>query len=137
MQPTDHISSAFGNVSKLKLRRVTRLRVLLWVEQNLGGAIPSCGHILSHDVLRNARKSKVTDFELAALIHENISRFEVTMNNINTMKKVYAKLGGAVVVKALQFSEEELDAQAFLSMMAIGQSDHVPLYMQTVLVRVS
>ena len=61
----------------------------------------------------------------------------VSKSSLNTMKKVYAPLGGAVVVKALQFSEEELDAQAFLSMMAIGQSVHVPLYMQTVLVSTS
>ena len=60
----------------------------------------------------------------------------VSKSSLNTMRKVYAQLGGAVTVKALKFSEEELDAQAFLSMMAIGQSDHVPLYMQTVLVSV-
>ncbi|KZT65188.1 hypothetical protein DAEQUDRAFT_677220 [Daedalea quercina L-15889] len=54
-------------------------------------------------------------------------------SSLNTMKQVYARLGGAVTVKALKFSEEELDAQAFLSTMAIGTSDHVPLYMQTVL----
>ena len=58
----------------------------------------------------------------------------VSKSSLNTMKNVYAPLGGQVTVKALRFSEEELDAQAFLSMMAIGQSDHVPLYMQTVLV---
>ncbi|KAH9934142.1 uncharacterized protein B0H18DRAFT_1207689 [Fomitopsis serialis] len=57
----------------------------------------------------------------------------VSKSSLNTMKKVYARLGPSVVVRALKFSEEELDAQAFLSMMAIGASDHVPLYMQTVL----
>ncbi|TFY69493.1 hypothetical protein EVJ58_g371 [Rhodofomes roseus] len=49
------------------------------------------------------------------------------------MKAVYAPLGGSVTVEPLLFRREELDAQAFLSMMAIGQSDHMPLYMQTVL----
>ncbi|KAH9829259.1 uncharacterized protein C8Q71DRAFT_791331 [Rhodofomes roseus] len=57
----------------------------------------------------------------------------VSKSSLNTMKKVYARLGPSVTVRALKFSEEELDAQAFLSMMAIGASDHVPLYMQTIL----
>ncbi|KZT12867.1 uncharacterized protein LAESUDRAFT_766894 [Laetiporus sulphureus 93-53] len=54
-------------------------------------------------------------------------------SSLNTMKTVYAPLGSRVTVQPLLFSESELDAQAFLSMMAIGASDHVPLYMQTVL----
>ncbi|KAH9911387.1 uncharacterized protein B0H18DRAFT_1169579, partial [Fomitopsis serialis] len=57
----------------------------------------------------------------------------VSKSSLNTMKQVYARLGQSVTVKALKFSEEELDAQAFLSMMAIGASDSVPLYMQTIL----
>jgi len=60
-------------------------------------------------------------------------RVFVSNSSLNTMKAVYAPLGSNVTVEPLLFSESELDAQAFLSMMAIGSSDHVPLYMQTVL----
>ncbi|KAH9951835.1 hypothetical protein B0H21DRAFT_193979 [Amylocystis lapponica] len=47
------------------------------------------------------------------------------------MRAVYAPLGPKVTVEPLRFNESELDAQAFLSMMAIG--DSVPLYMQIIL----
>lgn len=63
-------------------------------------------------------------------------RVFVSNSSLNTMRAVYAPLGSNVTVEPLLFSESELDAQAFLSMMAIGSSDHVPLYMQTVLVRI-
>lgn len=64
-------------------------------------------------------------------------RVFVSKSSLKTMQEVYAPLGDAVTVEPLLFSQEELDAQAFLSMMAVGQSDNVPLYMQTVLVRAS
>jgi hypothetical protein len=51
------------------------------------------------------------------------------------MKNVYGRLGSHIEVKPLLFSESELDAAAFLSLMAVSSSDHAPLYMQTVLVR--
>lgn len=60
-------------------------------------------------------------------------RVFVSSSSLETMKAVYAPLGANITVEPLLFSEAELDAQAFLSMMAIGASDHVPLYMQTVL----
>ncbi|EPT02792.1 hypothetical protein FOMPIDRAFT_128851 [Fomitopsis schrenkii] len=60
-------------------------------------------------------------------------RVFVSKSSLKTMQEVYAPLGDAVTVEPLLFSQEELDAQAFLSMMAVGQSDNVPLYMQTVL----
>ncbi|QRV91360.1 AAA-like domain protein [Ceratobasidium sp. AG-Ba] len=58
----------------------------------------------------------------------------VSPASLNTMKTVYAPLGAGVVVEPLYFAEEELDAQAFLSIMAVsGGSDSAPLYMQIVL----
>jgi len=53
------------------------------------------------------------------------------------MKRVYEHLGGNLEVKPLLFSESELDAAAFLSLMAVNSSENAPLYMQTVLVRKS
>jgi hypothetical protein len=50
------------------------------------------------------------------------------------MRRVYAPLGDNVTVEPLYFSESELDAQAFLSMMAVGSSESAPLYVQIVLV---
>lgn len=59
----------------------------------------------------------------------------VSPASLNTMRRVYAPLGSGVTVEPLYFSEEELDAQAFLSIMAVnGGSDSAPLYMQIVLV---
>ncbi|KAI0736127.1 hypothetical protein C8Q72DRAFT_872639 [Fomitopsis betulina] len=60
-------------------------------------------------------------------------RVFVSKSSMKTMQEVYAPLGDVVTVEPLLFSQEELDAQAFLSMMAVGHSDSVPLYMQTVL----
>ncbi|KAF8742100.1 putative DNA-binding domain, partial [Rhizoctonia solani] len=61
-------------------------------------------------------------------------RVYVSPASLNTMKRVYAPLGSGVVVEPLYFSEEELDAQAFLSIMAVsGGSDGAPLYMQVIL----
>ncbi|KAB5592355.1 hypothetical protein CTheo_4179 [Ceratobasidium theobromae] len=61
-------------------------------------------------------------------------RVYVSPASLNTMRRVYAPLGSGVTVEPLYFSEEELDAQAFLSIMAVnGGSDSAPLYMQIVL----
>ncbi|KAG8743267.1 hypothetical protein FRC12_015090 [Ceratobasidium sp. 428] len=60
-------------------------------------------------------------------------RVYVSPASLNTMKAVYAPLGSGVTVEPLYLSEEELDAQAFLSIMAINSSDNAPLYMQIVL----
>ncbi|KAH7888248.1 hypothetical protein F5I97DRAFT_1926676 [Phlebopus sp. FC_14] len=51
----------------------------------------------------------------------------------HTMHAVYEPLGKRVKVMPLVFSESELDAQAFLSMMAVGSSESAPLYIQIVL----
>ena len=58
----------------------------------------------------------------------------VSPSSLQTMKAVYAKVGPHVQVEPLYFSEDELDAQAFLSMMAVGTSDSAPLYVQIILV---
>jgi hypothetical protein len=52
------------------------------------------------------------------------------------MKAVYAPLGHRVIVEPLYFSEDELDAEAFLSMMAVGSSESAPLYVQLILVSI-
>lgn len=57
----------------------------------------------------------------------------VSKSSLKTMRTVYEPLGGHVVVEPLTFSESELDAQAFLSMMAVGSSDSAPLYVQVIL----
>lgn len=52
------------------------------------------------------------------------------------MKNIYAPLTqrGNVTVEPLLFDESELDAQAFLALMAVGSSDNAPLYVQIILV---
>ncbi|TBU49055.1 hypothetical protein BD309DRAFT_883325 [Dichomitus squalens] len=57
----------------------------------------------------------------------------VSRSSIHTMRRVYSVLGDNVSLEPLQFSESELDAQAILSMMAIGTSESAPLYMHRVL----
>lgn len=64
-----------------------------------------------------------------------VVRVFVSRSSLNTMRAIYAPLGQKVTVEPLYFSEAELDAQAFLSMMAVGSSESAPLYVQTVLVR--
>jgi hypothetical protein len=61
-------------------------------------------------------------------------RVYVAPSSLKRMKKVYGHLNKCEV-KPLYFSESELDAPAFLSLMAVNTSDHTPLYMHTVLVR--
>ncbi|KAI0771995.1 hypothetical protein BD413DRAFT_50205 [Trametes elegans] len=57
----------------------------------------------------------------------------VSPSSLRTMRKVYKPLGSAVTVNALSFSGKELDAEAVMSMMAVGSSESAPLYMQRVL----
>lgn len=57
----------------------------------------------------------------------------VAPSSLKRMQQVYSRLGGNIEVKPLFFSPGELDAAAFLSLMAVNSSDHAPLYMQTVL----
>ncbi|KAG1874594.1 hypothetical protein DFJ58DRAFT_757835 [Suillus subalutaceus] len=57
----------------------------------------------------------------------------VSRSSLNTMRAVYAPLGDGITVEPLFFSQDELDAQAFLSMMAVGSSESAPLYIQGIL----
>ncbi|KAJ3967831.1 hypothetical protein EV361DRAFT_462620 [Lentinula raphanica] len=59
----------------------------------------------------------------------------VSKSSLNTMKAVYEPLTkrGNITVEPLLFDESELDAQAFLSLMAVGSSDNAPLYIQIIL----
>ncbi|KAI1789044.1 hypothetical protein LXA43DRAFT_893681 [Ganoderma leucocontextum] len=56
----------------------------------------------------------------------------VSKSCLTTMKKVYAPLQ-AVEVSPLHFPETELDAEAILSMMALGSSESAPLYMHSIM----
>lgn len=58
----------------------------------------------------------------------------VSRSSLNTMKRVYRPLGDKIEVKPLLFSQSELDAEAFLSMMSVGSSESAPLYVQIILV---
>ncbi|THG92590.1 hypothetical protein EW026_g8358, partial [Hermanssonia centrifuga] len=58
----------------------------------------------------------------------------VSPSSLNAMRSVYyTKVGTHITVEPLLFNESELDAKAFLSLMAIGSSEGAPLYMQTIL----
>ena len=61
-------------------------------------------------------------------------RVYVSRSVLNRMRRIYSPLGENVTVEPLLFTEAELDAQAFLSMMAVESSDSAPLYMQVLLV---
>ena len=60
-------------------------------------------------------------------------RVYVSPSSVSTMTKVYATLKG-VEVSPLRFPDAELDAQAILSMMALGAPECAPLYMHSVMV---
>ncbi|KAF9008922.1 hypothetical protein BDQ17DRAFT_1301128 [Cyathus striatus] len=57
----------------------------------------------------------------------------VSPSSLKTMQTVYSKLGSDIEVKPLYFQRSELDAAAFLSMMAISSTESAPLYMQIIL----
>lgn len=60
----------------------------------------------------------------------------VSHASLRTMQTVYEPLGSHITVEPLYFKKSELDAAAFLSMMAVGTSDSAPLYMQVILVSI-
>ncbi|KAF5321273.1 hypothetical protein D9619_000751 [Psilocybe cf. subviscida] len=60
-------------------------------------------------------------------------RVYVSHASLRTMRRVYKRFGGRVVVEPLSFHSTELDASSFLSMMGIGSSDFTPLYMHILL----
>ncbi|KDQ64690.1 hypothetical protein JAAARDRAFT_187994 [Jaapia argillacea MUCL 33604] len=57
----------------------------------------------------------------------------VSRSSLKTMRDVYSSFGERVVVEPLLLGEGELDAQSFLSMMAVSSSEAAPLYVQTIL----
>lgn len=63
-------------------------------------------------------------------------RVYVSRSSLRTMRAVYSVLGPDVVVEPLLFSEEELDAEAFLTMMSVDSAESAPLYVQIILVSV-
>ncbi|KAF8331261.1 hypothetical protein F5887DRAFT_998620 [Amanita rubescens] len=60
-------------------------------------------------------------------------RVYVPKSSLGTRKRVYAPLGANVTIAPLLFDESELDAEAFLTMMAIDSLESAPLYMQIVM----
>lgn len=71
---------------------------------------------------------------ISSLVSGPAVRVYVSHSSLTTMRAVYAPLGNKVTVEPLYFQKSELDAAAFLSMMAVGSSDSAPLYMQVILV---
>ena len=63
-------------------------------------------------------------------------RVYVSPTFLPKMETVYEKLGLNVEVSPLLFTQSELDAKSFLSLMAVGttSTDRTPLYMRIVLV---
>lgn len=61
----------------------------------------------------------------------------VSPTSLSKMQSVYKRLGLNVEVSPLLFTQSELDAKSFLSLMAVGttSTDRTPLYMKIVLVR--
>ena len=63
-------------------------------------------------------------------------RVYVSPTSLSKMKTVYKDLGLNVEVSPLLFTQSELDAKSFLSLMAVGptSTDRTPLYMKIILV---
>ena len=63
-------------------------------------------------------------------------RVYVSPTSLTKMKAVYKQLGLNAEVSSLLFTQSELDATSFLSLMAVGttSTDRTPLYMKVVLV---
>ncbi|TFY69603.1 hypothetical protein EVG20_g3065 [Dentipellis fragilis] len=57
----------------------------------------------------------------------------VSPSSLKRMTKLYESLGKSVRVRPLYFEDSELDAAAFLSLMAVSSSDSAPLYMHVLL----
>lgn len=58
----------------------------------------------------------------------------VPKSSFFTRTRAYAPLGANITVSPLLFDETELDAEAFLAMMAIDSLESAPLYMHIVMV---
>ncbi|KZP03786.1 hypothetical protein FIBSPDRAFT_879146 [Athelia psychrophila] len=97
---------------------------------------PLCGLVLHlGEGGPNSRPSEVA--WLAAPIRKGLRppaiKVYVSPSSLRTMRGVYAALHCNITVESLQLDEAELDAHAFLSMMAVSDSAVTPLYVQTVL----
>ncbi|KIL57968.1 hypothetical protein M378DRAFT_15879 [Amanita muscaria Koide BX008] len=57
----------------------------------------------------------------------------VPKSSLKSRKQAYARVGPEIKVMPLLFDESELDAEAFLKMMAVGSLESAPLYMQIVM----
>ncbi|KZP24566.1 hypothetical protein FIBSPDRAFT_929771 [Athelia psychrophila] len=97
---------------------------------------PLCGLVLHlGEGGPNSRPSEAA--WLAASIYEGFQppaiKVYVSPSSLRTMRGVYAALDGNITVEPLLLDEEELDAHAFLGMMAVSDSVVPPLYVQTML----
>ncbi|KAF9263534.1 hypothetical protein L218DRAFT_927205 [Marasmius fiardii PR-910] len=99
---------------------------------------PLCGLVL-HFGEGGSGSSPCEAAWLAASGREDITaphvRVFVSKASLNTMKGVYSDVAsrGHVSVEPLLFDQGDLDAQTFLSMMAVGTSESAPLYIQILL----
>ncbi|KAF8632491.1 hypothetical protein AX15_001860 [Amanita polypyramis BW_CC] len=84
---------------------------------------------------RNARPSEAAYIGIPRAKGTKVPKVDVYVpkSSLNTLKRVYAPLGANVTVRPLLFDESELDAEAFLTMMAVESLESAPLYMQIVM----
>lgn len=100
---------------------------------------PLCGLVLHYgEGGSGARPNEAAWLGISSYRNVRAPRVHVYVSkwSLATMKKVYAPLGANVTVEPLVISEKELDAEAFLSLMAVGSSEPTPLYIHVVLVSV-
>ncbi|KAH0840083.1 hypothetical protein J3R83DRAFT_1051 [Lanmaoa asiatica] len=110
---------------------IPNLRPLGFLQKPLSGLVLHFG-----EGGTNARPSEAAWIALSNLptVQTPPVKVYVSRSSLKTMTAVYAPLGERVTVEPLLLKKDELDAQAFLSMMAVGSSESAPLYIQGVLV---
>jgi len=69
---------------------VQLLVVLLSVEDDLRGTLPACDHLLGHKIVLLRRvptpaQAKVADLEIALFIEQQISRLQVSVDDVATV----------------------------------------------------
>ncbi|KAF8558824.1 hypothetical protein OG21DRAFT_1474654 [Imleria badia] len=109
---------------------IPNLRPLGFLQKPLSGLVLHFG-----EGGPSARPSEAAWIALSDMpaVHTPRVKVFVSRSSLKTMTAVYAPLGERVTVEPLLLKKDELDAQAFLSMMAVGSSDSAPLYIQGVL----
>lgn len=112
---------------------IPNLRPLGFLQKPLSGLVLHFG-----EGGPNARPSEAAWLALSDMptVHTPRVKVYVSRSSLKTMTAVYAPLGERVTVEPLLLKKDELDAQAFLSMMAVGSSESAPLYIQGVLVSI-